>query len=248
MSPVVGLADLPSELQDNVCDALHVADRARLAMALPKACAALLKCTKNKRYERALGVLASAIRKKRVTKLSFMTRRHINRYVDPKDPTLAEMALHVPEVACMAEPRIKPIGDIVDAGELVERALALKPEDAAIAALIRHPIFSRHRSAILIDVALRNIPALWARLVKAAREHHPEGLDAEVKRHLKAMTGLPNVVKAALEVEGVLEAPMTLEELETLYVTAVNGMYDTEVALYVDRLIAARTRISCEPL
>ena len=88
--------NLPVELQERIRDSLDVCDRVRLMMALPKALSKTLR--RNPQTEKTLGVLARAIRKKRLTGLTIKTRNFLGRKASRQDPTVALMAATIPEV------------------------------------------------------------------------------------------------------------------------------------------------------
>lgn len=90
------LLQLPRELQEAVYRRLNASDRARLNLAVPRAS----RFAADKKRERKLGILASAFKKKRATKLS-NAMRYFLATVPKWDVTVTEMAEHVPEVAAV---------------------------------------------------------------------------------------------------------------------------------------------------
>ena len=97
------MIDLPVELQQLIYNKLPVWDRVRMKMVLPKPQSKEQSKQqlqwKNPDTERKLGILAGAIQKKRIVKLSDPMKKFIVASVDKEDPTLTEMAQHIPEVA-----------------------------------------------------------------------------------------------------------------------------------------------------
>lgn len=85
--------DLPRDLQEEVFKCLDVHHRMRLNMVMPMS----VKFISNKHHDRKLGVLASAIRKGRVAKLSKAMQDFL-RTVPKWDPTLCEISQKFPEV------------------------------------------------------------------------------------------------------------------------------------------------------
>lgn len=88
------LTDLPPEMRAEISRWLSVSDRARLNAALPRAARVH---PVNAAAERTLGVLAMAVRRRRVSALSSKMRDFLSTVLK-HDPTLSELAEVFPEV------------------------------------------------------------------------------------------------------------------------------------------------------
>lgn len=87
---------LPNEIQHIVYGMLNVEDRVKLAMALPKQSNAHV-VTYPKQREKKLGLIAGAIRKHQIPKMTTQIRRFLSS-CEQTDPTIAEIAEQFPEV------------------------------------------------------------------------------------------------------------------------------------------------------
>lgn len=114
--------ELPYELRECVFNALPVHDRARLNMAMPKS----MKFKVDAGKERRLGVFSSAVRKRRVSKLSARAREFLST-VPCHDVTLCEMAAVLPDVGTVEHRGPAPRPSLYDK----RRAGLLTAEDVA---------------------------------------------------------------------------------------------------------------------
>jgi hypothetical protein len=92
------LLELPFDVQQAVLKHLHVKDRAKLTMALPKDLRTRIGGCKNSATERRLGLLSKAVAKKHVRKLTPAIERFLKLHCEGSDPTIKEMARAIPEV------------------------------------------------------------------------------------------------------------------------------------------------------
>lgn len=87
------IADLPHEVQDLIFRKLHVKDRAKLLMALPKSAIPFRKTDQHKCKEKHLGILSNAIRKRHLAtdKMAQRVKDFLVNTCESEDPTLEEV-------------------------------------------------------------------------------------------------------------------------------------------------------------
>ena len=93
--------ELPYDLQKHVCGFLHVEDRARLRASLPRGVIRRI-LPHTPAVEKKLGILAKAVRKRRVSRLSGIMLDFLRAACCQSDPTVRELAAVFPEVATIA--------------------------------------------------------------------------------------------------------------------------------------------------
>lgn len=219
--------DLPFDAQEKVRDALSAGERARLMMALPKPCASRLR--KDPATEKKLGVLATAIRKKRLKRLTRDVREFLEgQDVDKRDPTLAEMAVHIPEVVDVIRARPQTLESATDRNAFLDMVARAAPEDAT--RVTGHPMYAERKTDVWFECMIRNVPLLEAIAaldpVARAEIHDYVKKNAEFCTHdLDSLRSLLRMVS------------LSREELENVYAYAVGNMY-IECALFVDGLLA----------
>jgi len=91
------LTELPVEIQERVYNGLHVRDRIKLLMALPKACVRRIRVRPH-HNEKKLGVLAKAVEKRRVERLSSTMVAFLKEECVEGDPTIGEIGKVFPEL------------------------------------------------------------------------------------------------------------------------------------------------------
>jgi hypothetical protein len=91
------IADLPQELQDVIFRKLHVKDRAKLLMALPKSAILFRKTHQCKYREKKLGILSNAIEKRHLdtSKMPIAIKEFITKECASDDPTIQGLVIPV---------------------------------------------------------------------------------------------------------------------------------------------------------
>lgn len=87
---------LPLDIQEKIYKSLPVKDRVKLYIALPKDAT---KRYKHPRQEKGLGIIAKAISKKKVKKLSPEMKSYLANYVSQNDPTIKEIEEFIPDIS-----------------------------------------------------------------------------------------------------------------------------------------------------
>jgi hypothetical protein len=97
------LTQLPVDIQEKIYNNLHVNDRVKFLMSMPKG---HKLCVKPSYDEKKLSILAKAIDQKKLIKLSKPITNFLAQY-DPKDATLMKMAEVLPEIKSIPFNRAK---------------------------------------------------------------------------------------------------------------------------------------------
>jgi hypothetical protein len=92
------ITQLPTEVQELIYNKLHVNDRVKLLMSIPRNHKIRIKLQST---ERKLSILAKAINKRKLSKLSIPIVSFLAK-CDPMDATLIEMSQFIPEVATIS--------------------------------------------------------------------------------------------------------------------------------------------------
>lgn len=112
---------LPSEIQELVYRKLHVTDRVKLSMALPRNTKVQVK---PRVAEKKLGVLAKAVKRRRIASLSDAMKCFITT-CDPTDPTITEMTEVFPETRLLAEQQstvFQTVAEKIKSGDIASLA------------------------------------------------------------------------------------------------------------------------------
>ena len=248
------LTQLPVDIQEKIYNKLHVNDRVKFLMSMPKG---HQLCVKPSYDEKKLSILAKAIEQKRLIILSKPIKNFLAQY-DPKDATLMKMAEVLPEIKSIPfNITKKSVATKIKDGSFSYEDIRYLPDDFYDLAVDAYPIQSAiAQCKISTFTTLINIERVnvWVKtslqfklglfnygnreLLEYMQKEYHDRHDWDLSGYFASLlVSSPTLFSSSVSWNLLLEfIPFSLEQLNSVWLSLIENMY-IEASIVVDTKI-----------